>query len=144
MNLKVRIGTSLTELVSFAGGLPEGTGKIISGGPMMGKAVASLDIPVTKGTSGILLIPGEQSARKPQLSCIRCSRCSVACPMGLEPYLLMTLTEKEMWDRVEKEKVLDCIECGSCSFTCPASRPLLDYIRFGKAKVGQIVRSRKN
>lgn len=143
-NLKVRIGTPLSALVDFAGGLPEDTGKIISGGPMMGKSVASLDVPVTKGTSGVLLIPGEKALRKPPLACIRCSRCAGACPMGLEPFLLMTLTEKELWDRVEKEKVLDCIECGSCSFSCPASRPLLDHIRFGKAKVGQIVRSRKN
>lgn len=143
-NLKVRIGTPLSELVNFAGGLPEDTGKIISGGPMMGKAVASLDVPVTKGTSGVLLIPGEKALRKPQLACIRCSRCATACPMGLEPFLLMTLTEKGLWESVEKEKVLDCIECGSCSFSCPASRPLLDQIRYGKAKVGQIVRSRKN
>jgi electron transport complex protein RnfC len=143
-NLRVRIGTPLSELVNFAGGLPEDTGKLISGGPMMGKAVASLDVPVTKGTSGVLLIPGEKALRKPQLACIRCSRCATACPMGLEPYLLMTLTEKGLWERVEKEKVLDCIECGSCSFSCPASRPLLDQIRYGKAKVGQIVRSRKN
>ena len=143
-NLRVRIGTPLSELVNFAGGLPEDTGKLISGGPMMGKAVASLDVPVTKGTSGVLLIPGEKALRKPQLACIRCSRCATACPMGLEPYLLMTLTEKGLWESVEKEKVLDCIECGSCSFSCPASRPLLDQIRYGKAKVGQIVRSRKN
>ncbi len=143
-NLLVRVGTPAAELVSYAGGLPEDTGKIISGGPMMGKAIASLEIPVTKGTSGILLVPGEKAARKPQLACIRCSRCTMACPMGLEPYLLMALSEKNMWDRVENEKVLDCIECGSCSYSCPASRPLLDHIRFGKAKVGQIVRARKN
>ncbi|HNQ36315.1 MAG TPA: electron transport complex subunit RsxC [Prolixibacteraceae bacterium] len=143
-NLKVRVGTPLSEVVAFAGGLPEDTGKIISGGPMMGKAVASLEIPVTKGTSGVLLMPGEESLRNPQQPCIRCSRCAANCPMGLEPFLLMTLTEKTMWERLEKEKVLDCIECGSCSYTCPASRPLLDHIRFGKAKVGQMVRSRKN
>ena len=92
----------------------------------------------------MLLMPGEESLRNPQQPCIRCSRCAANCPMGLEPFLLMTLTEKTMWERLEKEKVLDCIECGSCSFTCPASRPLLDHIRFGKAKVGQMVRSRKN
>lgn len=143
-NLKVRIGTSLMEVITYAGGLPEGTGKVISGGPMMGKAVASLEVPVTKGTSGVLLMPGEQSGRQPQLPCIRCSRCASACPMGLEPFLLMTLTEKSLWERVENEKVLDCIECGSCSYSCPASRPLLDHIRYGKARVGQIVRSRKN
>ena len=142
-NFKVRIGTSTTELVEAAGGLPENTGKIISGGPMMGKAVASLDIPVTKGTSGILLMPEQESKREEYIECIRCSRCVSVCPMGLEPYLLMTVGQKQIFDRAERERILDCIECGSCSYTCPSNRPLLDYIRFGKAKVGQIVRSRK-
>ncbi len=142
-NFKVRIGTATTELIEAAGGLPEGTGKIISGGPMMGRAIASLDVPVTKGTSGILLIKEEESKRKEVQTCIRCSRCVSVCPMGLEPYLLMTLSEKQIFDRAEKDKVMDCIECGSCSYTCPANRPLLDYIRYGKGKVGQIIRSRK-
>lgn len=142
-NFKVRIGTSTTELIEAAGGLPENTGKIISGGPMMGKAVASLDIPVTKGTSGILLMKQQESKRKEYIECIRCSRCVSVCPMGLEPYLLMTAGEKQIFDRAEKERIMDCIECGSCSYTCPSNRPLLDYIRFGKSKVGQIIRSRK-
>jgi len=142
-NFLVRIGTATSELVEAAGGLPEDTGKIISGGPMMGKAVPSLDVPVTKGTSGILLMREEDSKREEVLNCIRCSRCTSVCPMGLEPYLLMTLGEKQIFDRAEKERVMDCIECGSCSYTCPSSRPLLDYIRFGKGKVGAIIRSRK-
>ena len=142
-NFKVRVGTATTELVEAAGGLPENTGKVISGGPMMGRAVASLGIPVTKGTSGILLMPEQESVRGDYISCIRCSRCVSVCPMGLEPYLLMTLGEKHVFDRLEDEKVMDCIECGSCSYTCPSNRPLLDYIRFGKGKVGQIMRSRK-
>ena len=142
-NFKVRVGTATSELVEAAGGLPEDTGKIISGGPMMGRAMSSLDIPVTKGTSGILLMQEKESTREEVLNCIRCSRCTNVCPMGLEPYLLMTLGEKQIFDRAEKERVMDCIECGSCSYTCPSSRPLLDYIRFGKGKVGQIIRSRK-
>ena len=142
-NFKVRIGTATTELVEAAGGLPENTGKAISGGPMMGRAVASLDIPVTKGTSGILLMQDEDSQRGGYINCIRCSRCISVCPMGLEPYLLMTLGEKQIFDRAEEEKIMDCIECGSCSYTCPSNRPLLDYIRFGKGKIGQIIRSRK-
>jgi Na+-translocating ferredoxin:NAD+ oxidoreductase subunit C len=143
-NFLVRIGTPTTALLEAAGGMPENTGKIISGGPMMGRAVASLDIPVTKGTSGILLMQKEESKRDNVLACIRCSRCVSVCPMGLEPYLLMTLSEKQLWDRCESDKVMDCIECGSCSYTCPSGRPLLDYIRYGKGKVGQIIRSRKN
>ena len=142
-NFKVRIGTATSELLEAAGGLSEDTGKIISGGPMMGRAVATTDVPVTKGTSGILLIKNEDAKRSEVISCIRCSRCVSVCPMGLEPFLLMTLGEKQIFDRAEKENVMDCIECGSCSYTCPSNRPLLDYIRFGKGKVGQIIRSRK-
>lgn len=142
-NFKVRIGTPTSELIEAAGGLPEKTGKIISGGPMMGKALASADVPVTKGTSGILILDEKSASRTEYMECIRCSRCVSVCPMGLEPYLLMTLGEKQIFDRAEQERVMDCIECGSCSYTCPSSRPLLDYIRFGKAKVGVIMRSRK-
>ena len=109
----------------------------------MGKALNSVDVPVMKGTSGILLIPEQESSRGKIDPCIRCSKCITVCPMGLEPYLLMTLTEKEMNDRLENEKIMDCIECGSCSYTCPANRPLLDYIRLGKFKLGQIIRNRK-
>lgn len=142
-NYKVRIGTATSELIEAAGGLPEDTGKIISGGPMMGRAIASSDVPVTKGTSGILLMKNEEAQRGEVMNCIRCSRCVSVCPMGLEPYLLMTLGQKQIFDRAETERVMDCIECGSCSYTCPSNRPLLDYIRFGKAKVGAIIRTRK-
>ena len=142
-NFKVRIGTSTSELLDAAGGLPENSGKIINGGPMMGRAIASVDVPVTKGTSGILIIPEGEAKRKEYIECIRCSRCVSVCPMGLEPYLLMTLGQKQIFDRAEENKVMDCIECGSCSYTCPSNRPLLDYIRYGKGQVGQIIRSRK-
>jgi len=142
-NFLVRTGTPVNHLIEAAGGLPEDTGKIISGGPMMGKALNSLRVPVTKGTSGILILPESMSVRKPVLPCIRCSRCIFVCPMGLEPYLLMTLSEKEMTERMEKEHAMDCIECGSCSYICPSNRPLLDYIRLGKAQVNQLIRSRK-
>jgi electron transport complex protein RnfC len=142
-NFKVRIGTPTAELIEAAGGLPENTGKIISGGPMMGKALASVDVPVTKGTSGILILEEKTANRPEYIECIRCSRCVSVCPMGLEPYLLMTLGQKQIFDRAEEERVMDCIECGSCSYTCPSNRPILDYIRFGKNKVGVIMRSRK-
>ncbi len=141
-NYLARIGTPMADLIEAAGGLPEDTGKVIGGGPMMGKALTSIDIPLTKGSSGILIMPREIASRKPVENCIRCSKCVSVCPMGLSPYLLMTLAEKAIWDRAEEEKIMDCIECGSCSFTCPSSRPLLDYIRLGKGKVGQIMRSR--
>jgi Na+-translocating ferredoxin:NAD+ oxidoreductase subunit C len=142
-NFRVRIGTSISALVDAAGGLPEDTGKIINGGPMMGKSISGTNIPVVKGSSGILLIKQEESKRKPAEPCIRCSKCVSVCPMGLEPYLLGVLGEKSVFDRLEREKVMDCIECGSCSYTCPSGRPLLDYIRFGKTNVGRIIRTRK-
>ena len=142
-NFKVRIGTAIGELIEAAGGLPEDTGKIISGGPMMGKAVATTEVAVTKGTSGILIMKEDESHRRPMENCIRCARCVSVCPMGLEPFFLMTVSEKQLWDKAEENRIMDCIECGSCSFTCPANRPLLDYIRLGKSKVGALIRSRK-
>jgi electron transport complex protein RnfC len=142
-NFKARIGTSIGELIEAAGGLPENCGKIINGGPMMGKAVTNTEIPVTKGTSGILMMPETEAKRGEIMPCIRCSRCVSVCPMGLEPFLLMTVSEKQIWERAESERIMDCIECGSCSYTCPANRPLLDYIRLGKVKVGTIMRNRK-
>jgi len=142
-NYRVRIGTSTSVLINEAGRLSGESGKVISGGPMMGRAVNKLDVPVTKGTSGILILDENEALRRNVLNCIRCSRCVNACPMGLEPYLLMTLAQKGLFERAEKEKISDCIECGSCSYICPSGRPLLDYIRLGKGKVSQIIRKRK-
>ena len=110
----------------------------------MGKALASIEIPVTKGTSGVLIIPTLAAKRKVMSDCIRCTKCITVCPMGLNPTLLMNLTEYEVWDRAEMNHITDCIECGSCSFTCPSHRPLLDYIKLGKGKVNTIIRARKN
>jgi len=132
-NFFVRTGTPVRYLIEAAGGLPENTGKIISGGPMMGMAVSSIDVPVVKGTSGIVLIPEDQSERAEIMPCIRCAKCVLGCPMNLEPYLLMALAEKGDFERAGNERITDCMECGSCSFTCPARRPLLDYIRLGKS-----------
>jgi electron transport complex protein RnfC len=142
-NFKVRIGTPVNVLIEAAGGLPENTGKIIMGGPMMGKALGNAEAPVVKGTSGILIMNDEESGRILQLSCVRCGKCISVCPMGLEPYLLMPLAILKNYDRLEAENVMDCIECGSCSYICPCSRPLLDHIRLGKSTVGKIIRTRK-
>ncbi|MBU1013158.1 MAG: electron transport complex subunit RsxC [Bacteroidetes bacterium] len=141
-NFMVRVGTSINELIEKAGGLPEDTGKIVSGGPMMGKALNSVDVPVVKGTSGVLLFKEKEARRVDPTNCIRCGKCITVCPMGLEPVLLAQYAELEMWENVEVERALDCIECGSCQYTCPAGRPLLDYIRLGKFRVGQIIRNR--
>lgn len=141
-NYVVRIGTPLIKLIEAAGGLPDDTGKIINGGPMMGKAVSSTDVPVVKGMSGVIIVPRKESVREEIKPCIRCAKCVSACPLNLEPYLLMALSEKGLFERAEKERITDCMECGSCSFTCPASRPLLDYIRLGKSTVIKMARER--
>lgn len=141
-NFLVRIGTSIQSVIEAAGGLPEDSGKIINGGPMMGKALMETNVPVTKGTSGILIIKEEDSKRKTEGPCIRCSKCVTVCPMGLEPFLLAKLSNHRKFETLETEYVMDCIECGSCSFTCPANKPLLDHIRMGKAETGKLIRER--
>lgn len=141
-NFMCRIGTPIISLINQAGGIPQNTGKIINGGPMMGKALQSTEMYVTKGTSGIILFPDNLANRAELYNCIRCSRCANACPMGLEPYLLALQSENSDWDSAEKDKLMDCIECGSCQFICPSARPLLDNLRLGKNKVGNIIRKR--
>jgi len=141
-NFWVRIGTPVSVLIDAAGGLPEDTRKIINGGPMMGKTLSHIDSPVTKGTSGILLISEKEALRKPVLNCVRCARCTRACPMGLEPYLLAVLADKQRDEDCERNFIMDCMECGSCLYICPSGRPLLDQIRVGKARVGKAIRAR--
>ena len=141
-NLLARLGTPFQQLIDECGGLPEDTGKIIGGGPMMGKALISLEVPMTKGSSGLLLMTDEEARRTAPQPCIRCAKCVNACPMGLEPYLLSKVSEKQMWDKAEAEDITSCIECGSCQFTCPSHRPLLDMIRVGKSTVMGIIKSR--
>lgn len=141
-NFMVRVGTPISKLLEAAGGLPEDTGKVISGGPMMGKALKNIDAPVTKGTSGILVLPKKLTERKTPDSCIRCSKCSQGCPMGLEPWLLYKLGQGSDTEWMEREDIMSCIECGCCSFTCPANLPLLDYIRLGKGMTGAMIRAR--
>ena len=141
-NFMVRVGTPISKLLEAAGGLPEDTGKVISGGPMMGKALKNIDAPVTKGPSGILVLPKKLAERKTPDSCIRCSKCSQGCPMGLEPWLLYKLGQGSDTEWMEREDIMSCIECGCCSFTCPANLPLLDYIRLGKGMTGAMIRAR--
>ncbi len=141
-NLLVRVGTPMQFVLDSVGGLPIDTGKVVAGGPMMGKAVSNLNAPVTKGTSGILVMNNKESKREEMENCIRCGKCVEVCCMGLQPYLMMKLAEKAMWKEAEEEAIYDCLECGSCSYICPSHRPLLDYVRFGKSKVMQIRRER--
>jgi electron transport complex protein RnfC len=143
-NFLARIGVPASMLLQALGeDMPAGTAKIISGGPMMGKAVSSLDIPITKGTSGLVLLDESEARRKEASNCIRCGKCVGACPMGLEPYLLEKLAKKDRFDACAANHITDCIECGSCGYTCPSAIPLLDYIRYGKTNVMRIMRERR-
>ena len=141
-NLKVRMGTPVSQLLEYAGGMPEDTGKLISGGPMMGRPLLDETAPVVKGTSGVLLIPEKDAIRREERNCIRCAKCVQACPMGLEPYLLATASESGDWECAEENWIMSCIECGCCQSTCPSRRPLLDWVRLAKNRVGGIIRAR--
>ncbi len=141
-NLRTRMGTPIQSLIDAAGGLPEETGKVVNGGPMMGRAMINLQMPVTKGCSGITIFSQKEAQRGVATACIKCAKCVSACPMGLEPYLLSKMVRKQSWETLEQNRVTDCIECGSCQFTCPAYLPLLDFIRLGKQTVMGLIRAR--
>ena len=141
-NLLTRMGTPITNLIEAAGGLPEGDVKVVNGGPMMGRAMVNIDSPVTKGCSGITVYCGSDAKRVDAESCIKCAKCVAACPMGLEPYLLIRLTQKQMWAQLEAEYITSCIECGCCQYSCPAALSLLDNVRYGKQTVMGIQRAR--
>lgn len=141
-NFLVRMGTPMRELIDLCGGMPEGDNKVLAGGPMMGKSVVSTDVTVCKGTNSITILTDADAHRKAAQPCIRCGKCVSACPMGLEPYLLATLSSFKEWERLESEQVTSCISCGSCQFTCPSHRPILDNILQGKGVVIGIIKSR--
>lgn len=141
-NFLVRIGTPFSQLIEACGGMPEGDNKVLAGGPMMGKAVISLNTPVCKGTNSITVISGDEAHRKKVQPCIRCAKCVSVCPMGLEPYLIATLSAFKEYERAENEDIVSCIACGSCQYTCPSGRPILDHILQGKAVVMGMIRER--
>ncbi len=137
-NFIVKNGTPISEMIEHAGGMPENAGKIIAGGPMMGKAVSALEATATKGLSGIVVLPQSEASRRASGPCIRCARCVNVCPMGLEPYLFMLLGENRVWDEMKAHGAMNCVECGSCSYICPASRPILDFIKLGKQEIKKL------
>ena len=141
-NLLTRFGTPVEALIAKCGGLAEGDVKVINGGPMMGRALSNIGMPVMKGCSGITIMVGDAAKRGVESACIKCAKCVSACPMGLEPYLLSKQSIKKAWDAMEANDITSCIECGCCQFTCPANLPLLDYIRLGKQTVMGIIRAR--
>jgi electron transport complex protein RnfC len=132
-NLIVRIGTPFQAVTDYCGGLSKDVNMIIMGGPMMGLSQWVLDVPVIKGTSGILA----WASPKPitEFSCIRCGRCIEHCPMGLVPTQLMKYARYEQLSDAENWGVLDCVECGSCQYSCPANIPLVHWIRLGKSQI---------
>ena len=141
-NLLVRVGTPLSYIIDYLGGVPADAAKVISGGPMMGKAIANLDAATLKGTGGILFLTEKQTRRMPESSCIRCGKCADACPMGLEPFLLNRLYKAGNTEALEANAVQDCIMCGCCLYSCPAGIPLLDAISQARGQVMGIIKAR--
>ena len=141
-NFRLRVGTTFDKIMFAIGGFPKDAVKLISGGPMMGKAVSRTEASSTKSTSALLLLTEEETKRGEESNCIRCAKCVDACPMGLEPYLLNRLSRQGKTVELEENMVQDCIECGCCLYSCPANIPLLDTIRYSKAQVIRIMRSR--
>lgn len=143
-NYIVRIGTTYNDIIKHSiGELPATTGKVISGGTMMGKAVVNLDAPTVKGNSSVLVMDEAEARRNPETACIRCGKCMHACPMGLEPYLFSALVKNGRIEEAKEHNILDCIECGCCFFSCPANKPLTDEIRLGKNKVRAMMAAKK-
>lgn len=134
-NLKVRLGTLVSELIELCGGLSDDTRKLIVGGPMMGLAQPTTDLPVIKGTSGILALTGEEVELIESDTCIRCARCVAACPINLVPTFIAQAAEHGRFARAEKLHAADCIECGCCAYVCPARIPLTQWMRVAKAEV---------
>lgn len=135
-NLKVKIGTLVSDLIEECGGFKSEAAKVVSGGPMMGFAMYSLDVPVTKGTSGVLVLPEEGVVHAEEFGpCIRCGRCIDICPMGLMPSMLSVLSERGFYEETKDYNLFDCFECGSCTYVCPSKRPIVQFIRLAKSLV---------
>ncbi len=134
-NLLVRIGTSFKDVIEECGGFKDIPGKVIAGGPMMGIAQYSIDIPVIKGTSGILIMTKEEAKLPEYSNCIRCGKCIEVCPINLMPVNISNYSLLDKFEQAESSNALDCIECGACSFICPAKRPLVDSIRVAKREI---------
>ena len=134
-NWKFRVGTPLSKVLELVGGINKQPAKILLGGPMMGMSQYSLDVPIMKNASGVLLLAKEEIAQYSSHPCIRCGRCVDVCPMSLMAGTLSLMIESENFDLAEYTNVMDCIECGSCAYVCPALRPLVQHMRRGKAEV---------
>jgi electron transport complex protein RnfC len=142
-NLKARVGTYYGELLQYCGGTTAEIGKVISGGPMMGFAIPTLDTPMTKGSSGLLIFNAEEAHKDEEHTCLRCARCVDICPMNLAPSLIASSVKYQDWDSAEKYGVMDCIKCGSCAYVCPSHIKLIQWIDIGKMEVGKRLRANK-
>ncbi|MBB5348133.1 electron transport complex protein RnfC [Desulfoprunum benzoelyticum] len=133
-NLLVKVGTKISDIVNYLGGLKPDLAKIVMGGPMMGFAVSNLEIPVTKTTSAILFLAADEIDTAPHSQCIRCGWCLDACPMGLEPKEIAIYVEAGRPQDTAQFGVFECFECGSCAYVCPAKRPIVQFVRLAKMK----------
>lgn len=140
-NILARIGTPLSKLIEACGGLTSDAGKVVLGGPMMGVSVSSLELPVTKGTSGVLVLSKEEASGFEQSPCIRCGKCVDVCPMKLSPVEISHFVEYGELDKADLYGLMDCMECGSCSFVCPGKRDIVQWIRLGK---GELAAKKRN
>ena len=135
-NLRVRIGTPFKEVIAFCGGYTDAASKLVMGGPMMGLAQATDEVPVIKGTSCILILSGKEAQMEVQpRACISCGRCVDVCPMHLIPTMMARLVEHQRWEDAEDHGLLNCFECGSCAYICPANIPLVQYIKLAKSEL---------
>jgi len=137
-NLMVPIGTPMREVVEHCGGITHTSPRILLGGPMMGMVQKNLDVPVVKGTSGILALTDNEVRNLDTYSCVRCGRCLDACPLFLNPARLGLLARKGLWEEMEEYNIMDCFECASCSFVCPSGIPLVQSFRVGKAMIREL------
>ncbi len=134
-NLIVPLGTPVRDVLRFCGGLKETTHEVIMGGPMMGTPIASLDVPIIKGSSGILAFTIAETVKAKEYPCIRCGRCAQACPHFLNPARLARLAKMRWYTEMAQYQVMDCVECGACSFSCPSAIPIVQLIKVGKTEI---------
>ena len=134
-NILAPVGASYGDLIELCGGLRADAVRVISGGPMMGFAIADFDVPVTKGTSGVVVLTEAELTKAAETACLRCGRCVDACPVTLVPTKIALAARHADWELAKQYYITACIECGCCTYTCPASIPLVQLIRMGKAQM---------
>jgi electron transport complex protein RnfC len=143
-NLRVRLGTRFSDILDFCGGLKHDINQLISGGPMMGRAQYSFDVPVTKTTSGLLFIDNKELDRMRERPCIRCGKCLSVCPQGMSPAVLADKSQQHHEDELPEFGLHSCMECGSCAYVCPSKRDIVHWIKYSKAIIAQKANQQKS